>query len=134
MLWKRVRYFVYDLRHAVRNCIWLALILIFWRFVLVDHGKALSYVTKAWVCFMVGTLIWFVKTLFVKVLASSFHVSSFLDRIQDALFDQYVIESLSGSPLVEHHLPKASRRGSDHGGGSSLAECWRYCTSGVLVF
>ena len=135
MLRKRVRYFVYDLRHAVRNCIWLALILIFWRFVLVDHGKALSYVTKAWVCFMVETLIWFVKTLFVKVLDSSFHVSSFLDRIQDALFDdQYVIESLSGSPLVEHHLPKASRRGSDHGGGSSLAECWRYCTSGVLVF
>ena len=97
------------------------------------HGKALSYVTKAWVCFMVGTLIWFVKTLFVKVLASSFHVSSFLDRIQDALFDQYVIESLSGSPLVEHHLPQPSRRGSDHGCGSSLAECWRYCTSGVLA-
>ena len=46
----------------------------------------------------------FVKTLFVKVLASSFHVSSFLDRIQDALFDQYVIETLSASPLVEHHL------------------------------
>ena len=68
------------------------------------HGKALSYVTKAWVCLLVGTLIWFVKTLFVKVLASSFHVSTFLDRIQDALFDQYVIETLSGSPLVEHHL------------------------------
>ncbi|XP_017241265.1 mechanosensitive ion channel protein 6 [Daucus carota subsp. sativus] len=110
MLRKRVLYFVYGLRHAVRNCIWLALILISWRFVLVDrvenlvHGKALNYVTKAWVCLLVGTLIWFVKTLFVKVLASSFHVSTFLDRIQDALFDQYVIETLSGSPLVEHHL------------------------------
>ncbi|PPS05392.1 hypothetical protein GOBAR_AA15272 [Gossypium barbadense] len=42
-----------------------------------------------------------VKTLLVKVLASSFHVSTFFDRIQDSLFNQYVIETLSGPPLIE---------------------------------
>ncbi|KAL1822912.1 hypothetical protein ACET3Z_009690 [Daucus carota] len=110
MLRKRVLYFVYGLRRAVNNCLWLALILIAWRIVLFDrvehlaHGKVLSYVTKAWVCLLVGTLIWFVKTLLVKVLASSFHVSTFFDRIQCALFDQYVIETLSGPPLIGIHL------------------------------
>ncbi|KAK1392953.1 Mechanosensitive ion channel protein [Heracleum sosnowskyi] len=110
MLRKRVLYFVYGLRRAVKNCLWLALILIASRLVLVDrvenlaHGKVLSYVIKVWVCLLVGTLIWFVKTLLVKVLASSFHVSTFFDRIQYALFDQYVIETLSGPPLDGIHL------------------------------
>ncbi|KAK9749614.1 hypothetical protein RND81_02G138400 [Saponaria officinalis] len=31
----------------------------------------------------------------------NFHVSAFFDRIQDALFNQYVIETLSGPPCVE---------------------------------
>jgi hypothetical protein len=42
-----------------------------------------------------------VKTLIVKVLASSFHVRSYFDRIQDALFNQYVIQTLSGRPWIE---------------------------------
>ncbi|KAL8126383.1 mechanosensitive ion channel protein 6-like [Apium graveolens] len=107
MLRKRVLYFVYGLRNAVKNCIWLALVLIAWRSILVErvanlaHGKVLSYVTRTWVCLLVGTLIWLAKTLLVKVLASSFHVSTFFDRIQDALFSQYVIETLSGPPIIE---------------------------------
>ncbi|PWA96451.1 mechanosensitive channel of small conductance-like 6 [Artemisia annua] len=48
-----------------------------------------------------STSLWLVKTLMVKVLASSFHVKKFFDRIQEALFNQYVIETLSGAPLVE---------------------------------
>ncbi|KAK1388592.1 Mechanosensitive ion channel protein [Heracleum sosnowskyi] len=107
MLRKRVLYFVYGLRNAVKNCVWLGLVLIAWRCILVerveslDHGKVLSYVTRTWVGLLVGTLIWLVKTMLVKALASSFHVSTFFDRIQDALFNQYVIETLSGPPLIE---------------------------------
>ncbi|KAL1822911.1 hypothetical protein ACET3Z_009689 [Daucus carota] len=107
MLRKRVLYFVYGLKNAVKNCIWLALVLIAWRSILGErvenlaHGKVLSYVTRTWVCLLVGTLIWLAKTLIVKVLASSFHVSTFFDRIQDALFSQYVIETLSGPPFLE---------------------------------
>ncbi|XP_059637231.1 mechanosensitive ion channel protein 6-like [Cornus florida] len=107
LLRKRVLYFVYGLRNAVQNCIWLALVLIAWQCIFnkrvekATNGIVLPYVTKIWVCLLVGTLIWLLKTLLVKVLASSFHVSTFFDRIQDNLFNQYVIETLSGPPVIE---------------------------------
>ncbi|PWA45711.1 mechanosensitive channel of small conductance-like 5 [Artemisia annua] len=63
--------------------------------------KVLPYVTRIWICLLVGTLVWLLKTLIIKVLASSFHVSKFFDRIQDSLFNQYVIETLSGRLVIE---------------------------------
>ncbi|KAI3776512.1 hypothetical protein L1987_46297 [Smallanthus sonchifolius] len=109
VLRKRVLYFVYGLRKAVQNCVWLTLVLIAWQCIfdqkverMATHGKdVLPYVTKIWVCLLVGTIVWLLKTLLVKVLASSFHVSTFFDRIQESLFNQYVIEALSGPPLIE---------------------------------
>ncbi|GKA05467.1 mechanosensitive ion channel protein 6-like protein, partial [Tanacetum coccineum] len=108
VLRKRVLYFVYGLRKAVQNCVWLTLVLIAWQLIFdskverMTHGKeVLPYVTKVWVCLLVGTIVWLLKTLLVKVLASSFHVSTFFDRIQESLFNQYVIETLSGPPLLE---------------------------------
>jgi mechanosensitive ion channel protein 4/5/6/7/8/9/10 len=35
------------------------------------------------------------------VLATSFHVNTYFDRIQQALFNQYVVETLSGLPVYE---------------------------------
>ncbi|XP_038900754.1 mechanosensitive ion channel protein 6-like [Benincasa hispida] len=107
LLRKRVLYFVYGVRKAVQNCLWLGLVLIAWNFLFDDKvqrevkSNALEYVTKVLICLLVSTLVWLVKTLMVKVLASSFHVSTYFDRIQDALFNQYVIETLSGPPLIE---------------------------------
>jgi hypothetical protein len=107
LLRKRVLYFVYGVRKAVRNCLWLGLVLIAWHFLFdkkverETKSDKLRYVTKVLVCFLVGTLVWLVKTLMVKVLASSFHVSTYFDRIQESLFNQYVIETLSGQPLIE---------------------------------
>ncbi|XVE69659.1 hypothetical protein DITRI_Ditri10aG0008400 [Diplodiscus trichospermus] len=107
LLRKRVLYFVYGLRKAVQNSLWLGLVLLVWNWIFDEkvqegtHSKVLPYVTKILVCFLVATLIWLVKTLLVKVLASSFHVNTFFDRIQEALFNQYVIEMLSGPPLFE---------------------------------
>ncbi|KAF9600450.1 hypothetical protein IFM89_009365 [Coptis chinensis] len=107
LLRKRVLYFVYGVRKAVQNSLWLGLVLLAWH-IMFDReverevkNKALPYVTKVLMCFLVSTLIWLVKTLFVKVLASSFHVSAYFDRIQDSLFNQYVIETLSGPPLIQ---------------------------------
>lgn len=107
LLRKRVLYFVYGVRKAVQNCLWLGFVLIAWH-LLFDKkveretkSDFLQYVTKILVCFLVGTLVWLVKTLMVKVLASSFHVSTYFDRIQESLFNQFVIETLSGLPLVE---------------------------------
>nr|GEY07076.1 mechanosensitive ion channel protein 6-like [Tanacetum cinerariifolium] len=108
LLRKRVLYFVYGLRKAVQNCVWLTLVLIAWKIIFdkkleeMTIGKqVLPYVTKVWVCLLVGTIVWLLKTLLLKVLASSFHVSTFFDRIQESLFNQYVIETLSGPPLIE---------------------------------
>ncbi|GAB4832977.1 hypothetical protein Ancab_006998 [Ancistrocladus abbreviatus] len=107
LLRKRVLYFVYGLRNAVQNCLWLGWVLLAWILILDDkvkketNSKFLPYVTKILVCLLVGTIIWLFKTLLVKVLAMSFHVSTFFDRIQEALFNQSVIETLSGSPLIE---------------------------------
>ncbi|XP_016455703.1 mechanosensitive ion channel protein 8-like [Nicotiana tabacum] len=107
LLRKRVLYFVYGLRNSVQNCIWLSLVLIAWQCIFdkkVDKmtgGKVLPYVSSIWVCLLVGAYIWLLKTLLVKVLAMSFHVSTFFDRIQESLFNQYVIETLSGPPLIE---------------------------------
>ncbi|KAF2302162.1 hypothetical protein GH714_033189 [Hevea brasiliensis] len=36
-----------------------------------------------------------------RVLASSFHVSTYFDRIQESIYNQFVIETLSGPPLIE---------------------------------
>ncbi|KAJ8540839.1 hypothetical protein K7X08_001655 [Anisodus acutangulus] len=107
VLRKRVLYFVYGLRNSVQNCIWLSLVLIAWQCIFdkkvesITNTKVLRYVSGIWVCLLVGTFIWLLKTLLVKVLAMSFHVTAFFDRIQEALFTQYVIETLSGPPLVE---------------------------------
>lgn len=107
VLRKRVLYFVYGLRKAVQNCLWLGLVLLAWHFLFdkkvqrETNSEALQVVTKILVCLLVGTLLWLVKTLIVKVLASSFHVSTYFDRIQESLFNQYVIETLSGPPLIE---------------------------------
>ncbi|KAI9187540.1 hypothetical protein LWI28_029224 [Acer negundo] len=107
LLRKRVLYFVYGLRNAVQNCLWFGLVLIAWHYLFdkkVERETKSSvprFVTKILVCLLVGVLLWLIKTLFVKVLASSFHVSTYFDRIQDSLFNQYAIETLSGPPLIE---------------------------------
>ncbi|KAI9181724.1 hypothetical protein LWI28_017894 [Acer negundo] len=107
LLRKRVLYFVYGLRKPVQNCLWLALVLIAWG-ILFDkkveretQSHYLKYITKILICLLIGTLLWLVKTLMVKVMASTFHVSTYFDRIQESLFYQYVIETLSGPPLIE---------------------------------
>ncbi|KAF7144215.1 hypothetical protein RHSIM_Rhsim05G0052300 [Rhododendron simsii] len=107
LLRKRVLYFVYGVRKPVQNCIWLGLVLIAWHYLFDKRVEAetnnrfLKLVNKFLWCLLVGALVWLVKTLMVKVLASSFHVSTFFDRIQESLFNQYVIETLSGPPLIE---------------------------------
>ncbi|KAF7055937.1 hypothetical protein CFC21_063404 [Triticum aestivum] len=103
VLRKRVLYFVYGVRGATQNALWLGMVLASWHFIL-DEGTntaVLPYVTKVLLCLLVATLVRLVKTLLLKVLASSFHVSTYFDRIQEALFNQYVIDTLSGPQLVD---------------------------------
>lgn len=106
LLRKRVLYFVYGLKKAVQDCLWLGLVLLAWNTLFDDRveeetrSRVLPFVTKVLVCCLVTTVIWLLKTLGVKVLALSFHVATFFDRIQESLFNQYVIETLSMPPVL----------------------------------
>ncbi|CAL1383796.1 unnamed protein product [Linum trigynum] len=117
LLQKRVLYFVYGLKKAVQHSIWLGSTLLIWHFIIFDdkiekqtHSKILPYGTKILTCLLVGTLIWLGKTLFVKVLASSFHENTFFERIQEALFNQFVIDTLSGPPAFEGNEMRYGRK------------------------
>ncbi|KAI3774258.1 hypothetical protein L1987_48806 [Smallanthus sonchifolius] len=127
LLRKRLLYFVYGVRTPVQNCIWLCWVLIAWNSIFNEkvealHIPLLEVINKFMVCMLIATTLWLIKTLIVKVLASTFHVNKFFDRIQDALFNQYVIEALSGPPLVEIHNnqvgEKSMSRVSEMGGYS----------------
>ncbi|XP_015571684.2 mechanosensitive ion channel protein 10 [Ricinus communis] len=108
LLKKKVLYFVYGLKKSVQAVIWLGLVLLAWG-LLFNRGvkrsrhtsKVLNYITKALASFLIGAAIWLLKTLFVKLLASSFHVTRFFDRIQESIFHQYILITLSGPPVME---------------------------------
>ncbi|XP_058086346.1 mechanosensitive ion channel protein 10-like [Magnolia sinica] len=108
MLREKVLYFVYGLRKSVQNCVWLGLVLLSW-FLMFNHEiKAmkrpkhhhlLDKVWRALIAVMIGAIIWLIKILLVKVLASSFHVATFFDRMKESVFHHYILETLSGPPL-----------------------------------
>ncbi|PON54855.1 Mechanosensitive ion channel [Parasponia andersonii] len=108
LLKKKVLYFVYGLKKSVQVFIWLGLILLAWG-LLFNHGvkrsrkttRILNYVTRALASFLIGAAIWLLKNLLVKLLASSFQCTRFFDRIQESIFHQYVLRTLSGPPLIE---------------------------------
>lgn len=109
LLKKKVLYFVYGLKKSVRVSIWLGLVLLAWG-LLISRGvkrskqttRILNYITRGIASALVGAGMWMVKTLAVKLLASSFHVTRFFDRIQESVFHQYVLQTLSGPPLMEY--------------------------------
>ncbi|GLT44290.1 hypothetical protein SLA2020_181960 [Shorea laevis] len=104
LLSKRVLYFVYALRNIVKNSLWMVMILIVWQYlfgkevVKETNSNLVRLVAKVLVCVVVSLMFWLVKTLLVKVLVSSFHKSTYFDKILGSLFNQYVIEALSGPP------------------------------------
>ncbi|TKY75292.1 Mechanosensitive ion channel protein 8 [Spatholobus suberectus] len=133
ILRKRVLYFVYGLKNSVKNCFWLGLVLLAWHFILVNavqkkvNDRILSYVTKVLVCLLIGTLIRLLKTILVKVFALHFHVKSFFERIREALFSQYVIETLSRNRLTEEEgedrsVGRALRNNKKQDGEMSIKE------------
>ncbi|PON87490.1 Mechanosensitive ion channel [Trema orientale] len=104
MLKEKVLYFVYGLRKSFQNCAWLALVLVAWMIMFPDvhkHNKVLKKVFRFLIAVLVGATIWLLKIVFVKVLASSFHVATFFDRMQESVFHHYILDALSGPPIDE---------------------------------
>ncbi|MFS7981422.1 putative mechanosensitive ion channel MscS, LSM domain superfamily [Helianthus anomalus] len=109
LLRKKVLYFVHGLKKSVQVCIWLIVVLVTWASLFnsqdVERSKTatrvLYYITWTIVSLLVGSLLWLLKTLLLKILATSFHVSNFFDRIQESIFLQYALLTLSGPPVLE---------------------------------
>ncbi|KAH7278985.1 hypothetical protein KP509_38G068100 [Ceratopteris richardii] len=117
LLRKKVLYFVYGLRKGVQNAFWLGLALLAWKLTLdprVERSSKnhtlLVLVTKLLECFVIGAFIWLAKLLLMKSIASSFHVSTFFDRIQESLYKQHVLEILSNPPLSDFSFDAAHGR------------------------
>ncbi|GKU95917.1 hypothetical protein SLEP1_g9214 [Rubroshorea leprosula] len=105
MLREKVLYFVYGLRKSIQNCIWLGLVLLAWTFMfngkVKRENKILKKVFKTLVAILLAATIWLMKIVFVKILASSFHVATFFDRMKESVFHHYILDTLSGPPMDE---------------------------------
>ncbi|KAK9705526.1 hypothetical protein RND81_07G063800 [Saponaria officinalis] len=110
LLKKKVLYFIYGLKRSVQVFLWLGFILVTWILLFSrSRGKThsekdneiLRYITMGIAGILVGAGIWLLKTLSIKTVALSFHVKRFFDRIQESIFHQYVLQTLSGPPLME---------------------------------
>ncbi|KAG5232945.1 mechanosensitive ion channel protein [Salix suchowensis] len=104
MLREKVLYFVFGLRKSFQHCAWLGLVLLAWMSMFHDvhkNNKVLKKVFRALIAVLIGATIWLLKILLVKVLASSFHVATFFDRMKESVFHHYILDTLSGPPLEE---------------------------------
>ncbi|KAJ4910753.1 Mechanosensitive ion channel protein 9 [Raphanus sativus] len=108
LLRKKVLYFVHSLKKNVQVFIWFGLILVAWVFLFEDDDqhsrkakKFLDSITWTLISLLVGSAIFLVKRYALKVLASKFNVRNFFERIQESVFHQYVLQTLSGPPLIE---------------------------------
>ncbi|CAD5184762.1 unnamed protein product [Musa acuminata subsp. malaccensis] len=132
LLRKRVLYFVYGVRKPVQNCLWLGLVLLAWHLQFDQkiqrhtNSKAVDYVSKILICLLVATFFRLAETIVIKSLASSFHVSTYFDRIQEALFNQYVIETLSSPPWMRS---QRTRDEDNH----FFSEVERFQNAGVAI-
>ncbi|XP_057438307.1 mechanosensitive ion channel protein 10-like [Lotus japonicus] len=105
---KKVLYFVYGVKKSVLAFIWLSLVLLAWG-LLLDNGvkrtrkvrRILNYITRALASCLIGAAIWLAKTFFIKLLSSNFQSTRFFDRVQESIFHQYILRTLSGPPLME---------------------------------
>ncbi|XP_059297465.1 mechanosensitive ion channel protein 10-like isoform X1 [Lycium ferocissimum] len=126
LLRKKVLYFVFGLKKSVQVFIWLSLVLLTW-VLLFAHGvkrsrmtnKIIDYITWTVASLLIGAFLWLLKTLMLKVLASSFHVNTFFDRIQQAIFHQYILLTLSGPPVMD----SAQMLGRSNSVASQLSLC-----------
>ncbi|XP_051131453.1 mechanosensitive ion channel protein 10-like [Andrographis paniculata] len=117
LLKKKVLYFVFGLKKSVRIVFWLALILVAWLVLInveVDEkaSRVRYYITRGIVSTLVGAVLWLLKTLLIKLIASSFHVRTYFDRIQESIFHQYILQALSGPPLLTNSSEGVSSRRS----------------------
>ncbi|KAL6212249.1 hypothetical protein ACLB2K_017470 [Fragaria x ananassa] len=105
---KKVLYFVHGLKKSIQVLMWVSLVLLTW-LLLIKRGlqqsqgfsKIVAYITRSIVAVVIGAFLWLWKTLLVLILAFKFEAVTYFDRFQESIFHQYVLQTLSGHPLME---------------------------------
>ncbi|KAL1326052.1 hypothetical protein HN51_036085 [Arachis hypogaea] len=105
---KKVLYFVYGVKKSVQAFLWLGIVLMAWGLIF-NHGvkrsrrvnRVLDYITRSLASCLIGAALWLAKMLLIKLLASHFQSARFFNRIQESIFHQYILRTLSGPPLME---------------------------------
>ncbi|RAL40063.1 hypothetical protein DM860_008203 [Cuscuta australis] len=108
---KKVLYLFQALKRSVQAFVWISMVFGTW-VSLFNHGverskiaaKTVNLVSSTLVALLVGSFLWVLKTLCLTILTSRLHLNAYFDRIQESLFHQYVIQTLSGPPLIEMML------------------------------
>ncbi|KAK2449615.1 mechanosensitive ion channel protein [Trifolium repens] len=105
---RKVLYFVYGVRKSVQAFVWFSLVLLVWSLIFHQGVKRtrkvtriLDYITRALASCVISAAIWLAKTLLIKLLSSYFQSTRFFDRVQESIFHQYILRTLSGPPLME---------------------------------
>ncbi|KAH9686869.1 Mechanosensitive ion channel protein [Citrus sinensis] len=86
------------------------------------------FVFQALVAVLLGATIWLIKIVLVKVLASSFHVTTYFDRMKESVFHHYILETLSGPPIMEGSMANdEEKQNPNHNlsGSMSLPANWK---------
>ncbi|KAH0665371.1 hypothetical protein KY285_026577 [Solanum tuberosum] len=113
-------------KKSVQVTIWLSLVLLTWVLLFANGvkrsqitNKIINYITWTIASLLIGAFLWLFKTFMLKVLASSFHVNTFFDRIQRAIFHQYILLTLSGPPIMD----STQMLGRSNSSASQLSLC-----------
>ncbi|KAF2308879.1 hypothetical protein GH714_022658 [Hevea brasiliensis] len=127
MLREKVLYFVYGLRKSIQNCVWLGLVLLAWTCMFNEEihkkNKILRKVFQALGAVLLDATIWLVKIVLVKMLASSFHVTTYFDRMKEIVFHHYILDTLSGPPMDE--LAQEENQTHNFSASKSLPASWK---------
>ncbi|XP_071721847.1 mechanosensitive ion channel protein 10-like [Rutidosis leptorrhynchoides] len=127
MLREKVLYFVYGVRKSIQNCVWLSLVLLAWACMFNPklHKKniLIRKIFQALVAILIGATIWLIKIVLVKMLASSFHVATYFDRMKESVFHYYIMDALSGPPMDEMQQMKQNHEIMK--GSKSLPASWK---------
>ncbi|XP_058106247.1 mechanosensitive ion channel protein 5-like [Magnolia sinica] len=104
MLHHKFAYVDSDLLMGVQNCVWLGLVFLIWKLMVTPDvevpsrsHRLLSKVTRALIVVLVGSIIWVVKIVVMKMATTLFHFSRFFDRIREHIVHLYIIYTLLGS-------------------------------------
>ncbi|KAK9904403.1 hypothetical protein M0R45_000769 [Rubus argutus] len=108
LLRRKVLYFVHGMKKSIQVLMWWSLILVTWLLLLKPgleqskiSTKILAYVTRSIVSVLIGAFLWLIKILLLKILASKIEAFTYSERIQESIFHHYVLQTLSGPPLME---------------------------------